>query len=202
MASVKEAPEEKPSILFVDDEVPLLRAISRVLKGCSLEVVIASSPSEALDILGQRRIDVVVSDIDMPEMSGLELLDIVRMRHPSALRMVLTGAASLERVLHAVNEGEVVRFFVKPFDSILFRETIASLAGRIERARRDDASNASRTRAHALHRWLGRRYPRLCEVERDADERVVISVESLSDRVEQSGSLLAARLLGSGRNSG
>ena len=66
------------------------------------------------DLLARQEIDVVVSDEQMPGMSGSEFLAIVRKKHPQTVRMILTGQACLEAAIRAINEGEVYRFFTKP----------------------------------------------------------------------------------------
>ena len=187
MASIAPPDGTRVNILFVDDEAGLLRAMKRILKGAPYDVLTTTRPSEALELLAKHRIDLIVSDIDMPEMNGLELLRIVRREHPNVLRMVLTGAATLDRVLHAVNEGEVVRFFVKPFDSILFREAVTVLADRIERARRDDARAVDRSRGLELESWLARRYPELLDVERAPTGEAVVDLSRVARALKDAG---------------
>ena len=68
------AMSEAISVLFVDDEPLVLNAIVRAVSGLPFEVLSAASGEEALAMLEQRRVDVLVSDIDMPGMSGLELM--------------------------------------------------------------------------------------------------------------------------------
>ncbi len=77
----------------------------------------------------------------MPGMSGLELVKIVRREFPATLRMLLTGAGTMDRAIEAINEGEVHRFFTKPFDFELFLATMKRLAERIEKLRGATASS-------------------------------------------------------------
>src|SRR5438132_4103196 len=85
------------SVLFVDDELSVLRSIRRVLQSAPLEVLVAWGPQEAMETLAARPIDVLVLDVDMPEMTGLELARIARRDHPNTLRMLLTGHATLDK---------------------------------------------------------------------------------------------------------
>ena len=181
------------SILFVDDEGEILDLISRILRGASFEVLTAVGGEEALAILRTRRVDVLVSDMDMPDMDGIGLLRRVRAEHPSTLRMVLTGAATAERALAAINEGEVVRMFSKPFEPTLFRATIESLATRIDRLRSDDDEASASQRYEAFRRWVDASYPTLGEVRRDKEGSVLIGERELSKLVPAT---LWTRLLG------
>ncbi len=195
MAPVIQRPGDPITILFVDDEPAILRVITRVLHDAPFVVVTAERAASALEIIEQRPIDVLVSDIDMPQMSGLELLRIVRATHPQILRMVLTGSATIERVLHAINEGEVLRFFCKPFAVEVFRTELELMAERIERLRRDAADARRGDREQELQRWLGHRYPHLLLAERNAAGEVLIDMGELTDAVERAGALDMKMLL-------
>lgn len=158
-------PADRPriTVLFVDDEDAVLRSISRILARTDLDVLTTTHPADALEQLAATRVDVIVSDIDMPEMNGLQLLERVRREHPRVLRMLLTGAATVDRALHAINEGEVVRFFRKPFDVEVFRRSMSALAHRIESMRAEGAEVERRRRAAALQGWVTSRFPDLLD---------------------------------------
>lgn len=162
------------SVLLVDDEAALLRAVSRLLRGPDLEVLTASNAEEALTLLRRRPIDVIVSDIDMPGTSGLELLAQVRDEFPSTIRMLLTGAATTDRALSAINEGEVARFFVKPFDGKLFRATLVALRDRIDRTRHDEKQRSQKARVDALRAWAENTFPGTSRVRRMDDGTIVV----------------------------
>jgi len=101
-------------ILLVDDEPSVTDAMQRSLRREPFEFISATSGKAALDILASRHIDVVISDEQMPGMPGSKLLTLVRQKYPRAIRMILSGQASLEAAVRAINEGEVHRFFLKP----------------------------------------------------------------------------------------
>lgn len=104
----------KDRVLFVDDEPHLREAFKRIFHQDAIEVVTASSGPEALSILETGDYAVVVSDERMPGMTGCELLTEVRQRYPSTVRIMLTGYATLELALDAINKAEVHRFLLKP----------------------------------------------------------------------------------------
>lgn len=111
-------------ILFVDDEPNITAALKRAFRREPYEILSADSAKQALDILARDEIDVVVSDEKMPEMSGSEFLAVVRETYPQTIRMILTGEASLEAAICAINEGEVYRFFTKPCNEVDLKVTI------------------------------------------------------------------------------
>lgn len=167
----------QPTLLFVDDEPTLLKTVRRVLDETPFEVLTADGGEAALLVLRERPIDVLISDLDMPGMSGLELVARARIEFPATLRMLLTASPSQERVMRAINEGEVSRFFVKPFDADQFREAMEALAGRIERQRRDRIEGAHEERRRALIAWAEERFPGVTRVPRALDGGIVLDLE-------------------------
>lgn len=105
----------KASVLFVDDEVNILRSIRRSLRGLPLEIDLAESADKALEILRRKPIDVVVSDMRMPTTSGAELLALVAKEFPNTFRIILSGYADVDSMLAAINLGKVHRFLNKPW---------------------------------------------------------------------------------------
>jgi signal transduction histidine kinase len=113
-------------VLFVDDEPRVLSALRRRLFG-RFAMLTASRPGEALHILETTSgIAVVVADMRMPEMSGIELLTRVRERWPDIRRIMLTGNTDQETAIAAVNNGKVFRFFCKPVDADLLADALES----------------------------------------------------------------------------
>ncbi len=107
--------EKKHTVLFVDDEQRVLKSLKRGLIGESYRTIFAASGMEALEILAEKPVEVIVSDMKMPEMNGLELLQEVAKRHPDIIRLVLSGYSHTSTVLAAVNEGRIFRYITKPW---------------------------------------------------------------------------------------
>jgi C4-dicarboxylate-specific signal transduction histidine kinase len=104
----------RPSVLCVDDEPNLLAGLEHTLRR-RFQVVTAPGGAEALRLLElPRSFDVIISDYRMPGMDGAEFLRRSRDTAPEAVRVLLTGHASLEGAIAAVNEGHVFRFLMKP----------------------------------------------------------------------------------------
>ena len=106
----------RPGILFVDDEPLVLTSIERALIHEPFALHFAASGPEALALLEQVDVQVVVADLRMPGMDGLALLRRIRESHPDIVRMVFSGLCEGNTVVRAINEGEVYRFVAKPLD--------------------------------------------------------------------------------------
>jgi two-component system response regulator HupR/HoxA len=106
---------EKRTILFVDDEVRLLRSIERGLLDEPYNLLFAESGKDALKLLEENEVHVIVTDMRMPEMSGLDLLRIVKEKYPRIVRIILSGYTQVTTLLTAINQGEIFRFITKPW---------------------------------------------------------------------------------------
>ncbi|HEX9874065.1 MAG TPA: response regulator [Deferrimonas sp.] len=114
------------AILLVDDEANVLKALQRALIDEDWEVQTASSGDEALALLKEARFKVIVSDERMPGMTGSEFLSLASLRAPETVRIMLTGHASLDGAMRAVNGGEIYRFLIKPWNDVELRMAIRS----------------------------------------------------------------------------
>ncbi|UFS68678.1 response regulator [Geomonas sp. RF6] len=103
------------TVLFVDDEKSYLAYTTSIFENKGLRILTASSAMEALEIIDQEHVSVVVSDNEMPGMRGLELLAKIKELSPHTVKIMMTGSADLSTALAAINSGEVFRFVVKPW---------------------------------------------------------------------------------------
>ncbi len=122
--SVPCASSEKPGVLFVDDEVNILKAIARLFRQEPVRVYTASSAHEALALLESEPIRVVVSDQRMPGVPGVKLLGHVRERFPEVVRIMLTGYTEIDVAVEAINHGQIYRMLTKPWDDRELRATV------------------------------------------------------------------------------
>ncbi|MBI5115627.1 response regulator [Candidatus Poribacteria bacterium] len=104
-----------PALMCVDDEANVLSSLLRVFDGEGYRVLLASNGEDALSVLERQEVAIVLTDLNMPGMSGIELLKHVKTKSPLAVRMMLTAEADLEAAMQAINYGEVFRFIVKPW---------------------------------------------------------------------------------------
>jgi serine/threonine-protein kinase len=121
----------RPRLLFVDDEQRVLNSM-RIMFRRQFELFLASHGAEALSIVKNKDIDVIVADHRMPKMTGVEVLTQVRALSPRTVRILLTGYADLDAVEGSINESEVFRFLTKPCAPKQLRETI-ELAAKLAR---------------------------------------------------------------------
>ena len=106
---------EKRTVLFVDDEKKILMSLKRGLLDEPYETLFANGGKEALEILMREEVHVIVTDMRMPEMTGLDLLRIVKKEYPHIVRMVLSGYTQISTLLTAINQGEVYKYNTKPW---------------------------------------------------------------------------------------
>ena len=121
--------EEKRNILFVDDEPGILKGLQRMLRSFrhEWEMSFVGSGAAALEHLEQHACDVVVTDMRMPQMNGMELLSTVRERYPQVVRIVLSGQADIDTVIDAVEPTH--QYMAKPCDSDELKATIRRACG-------------------------------------------------------------------------
>jgi PAS domain S-box-containing protein len=106
----------KIRVLFVDDEEANLKAFKTTFRR-EMDVFLAGSGKDALDLLEKEEIHVIISDQRMPGMTGSEFLAVAKERHPKIMRMLLTGFADMEAVVAAVNRGGIYSYATKPWDA-------------------------------------------------------------------------------------
>ena len=116
-----------PTILLVDDEERILRSL-RMLFLTGYNVRTTTDVNEAIRILRDEQVHVIVSDQRMPVMQGSELLKIARETSPATMRILLTGYSDLEASIASVNEGEVFRYLLKPWKITEVKEVVAHAA--------------------------------------------------------------------------
>lgn len=103
-------------LLLVDDEPSILHALRRVFHSHGYEIQTAESGKEGLEFLETSPVDVVISDMRMPEMDGAQFLEQVFSRWPDTKRILLTGFADASATVAAINRGKIWRYIAKPWN--------------------------------------------------------------------------------------
>jgi DNA-binding NtrC family response regulator len=111
-------------ILFVDDEPDVLSALGRFLRKEPYRVVFAESGAKALEILASLPVAIIVSDLRMPEMDGLTLLNEAKARYPETERLILSATSDMDKIIAAIDSGDVFRFIQKPLEPEPFKQII------------------------------------------------------------------------------
>lgn len=114
----------KYTVLFVDDEPNILRALERLFHGDHLKILTALNGQEAIEIMQKDKVQVLVTDNIMPGMPGVELVRKVRDMFPGTISIILSGHSDMDAVLKAVNESEVFRFVLKPWNDTVLKATV------------------------------------------------------------------------------
>lgn len=112
------------TLLLVDDEENILRSLMRVLRRDGYTILTAGGGPEALELLEQHPVGVIVSDQRMPVMTGSEFLEHAKEKRPETIRIMLSGYTDLQSVTDAINRGSIYKFLTKPWEDELLRENI------------------------------------------------------------------------------
>lgn len=104
------------TLLFVDDEANILAALNRLFRPFGYRILTAESGAQGLEIMAREAVDLVISDMRMPEMNGAQFLEKVRERWPETIRILLTGYADIASTVDAINKGQIFRYFSKPWE--------------------------------------------------------------------------------------
>lgn len=105
-----------PVIVCVDDDAEVARTVARSLKRAHLAPMSTTEPAEALEWVLDNEVAVLVSDIDMPLMNGIELASRVKQLRPTTVRILLTAHVTADAAMSGINQGGVFRFVPKPFE--------------------------------------------------------------------------------------
>jgi len=116
--------DKKHNILLVDDEEGVLSALKRVFRKEGYEINTCTGPEEALELVEKQTIDLIISDHNMPGMTGTEFFEKAREIQPDTIRILLTGFADVNIAMDAINSGRIYKFILKPWNDQDLRVTV------------------------------------------------------------------------------
>jgi DNA-binding NtrC family response regulator len=125
---------QRPVLVVVDDEQGILDVVSRFAQKTGFEVVACSGGREAIECLGRRRADLLMVDLRMPDVGGLEVLRSVRETDPRCQAVLMTGYASVDTAVEAIKLG-ALDYLSKPFDFTRLEQLLTSVRDEAERRR-------------------------------------------------------------------
>ena len=171
-------------IMIVDDEADIRNGLARLVGGTGARVRLASSGEEALALMAERETDLLLSDIKMRGMSGVELLRAMRRHHPYTGVLLMTGFGTIELAVQCLQLG-ALHFLTKPFDNEEILETIERLAARVSAERSAMSATADergfiagdramRPVLDAIEHVAGTRIPVLIQGESGTGKEVVV----------------------------
>ncbi|MEG0245910.1 MAG: response regulator [Pseudomonas sp.] len=172
--SVKDEVADRAVVLLVDDESSILNSLRRLLRGQPYDVLLAESGAQALELLEQRPVNLVISDARMPGMDGATLLAQVNQRFPGTLRILLTGYADMNTIAKAINDGHIHRYISKPWNDeemlVTVRQALAFQYSESERRRLEDLTQVQNQQLKLLNASLEQRVAaRTAELQQTAD---------------------------------
>lgn len=115
-------------ILVVDDELHIIRALQRTLYNLGYKILAATSPADAINILGNTKPDIIICDYNMPEMNGIDVLKHAKKVVPYAFRVLMTGYTDVNIAIAAINEGSIVYYIAKPWKSCELMAMLQNIA--------------------------------------------------------------------------
>jgi len=104
------------TLLFVDDEANILSSLRRLFRPLGYKILLAENGVEGLKTLANNNVDLIISDMRMPEMDGAEFLTKAAKQSPETVRILLTGYADVESTISAINKGKIYKYISKPWD--------------------------------------------------------------------------------------
>ena len=192
-------PDKAASLLLVDDEPGILSSLRRLLRPIGYKIHTAESGKAGLDILEQEPIDLVISDMRMPEMDGAHFLEQVRKRWPATTRILLTGYADVTSTIEAINRGEIYRYIAKPWDdndlTLIVRDALERLRLQNDNIRLlalTQAQNEELKDLNAnLEEKVRQRTQELQEANEKLKQRFVVSIKLFTGLMELRGGPMA-----------
>jgi CheY-like chemotaxis protein len=114
----------EPVILLVDDDPEALFLLEELLRPDGYRILKAADATQALKVLANETVSLIVSDQNMPGMSGIELLRRIMVLHPEVTRMLMTASEDLKVVAPAINEGVIFKYFIKHRDNAVLLQGV------------------------------------------------------------------------------
>ncbi len=166
MEKASHPPDPLRRLLVVDDEEIVLVALRETLVRAGYDVVATGSAHDALECLKTERFAVIITDQQMPRMTGLEFLAKAKDLQPDATRILITAVLNLGTVIDAINKGEIYRFILKPW---LREEFLAAIESAVQRHALVAGNTRLRETAAALEQQVARLQRQLAEAGAGSD---------------------------------
>jgi len=177
--------QERPAghLLCVDDEANILTALRRLFRPDGYTIHLAGSGAEGLEILERESVDVIISDMRMPEMDGARFLERAAILQPEAARFLLTGYADLSSTIAAINQGHIYGYFSKPWEEnelrLAVRHALEQKFLEAERRRLTDLTRRQNSELKRLNETLEARVRARTEELRQANLFLELAYEEL-----------------------
>lgn len=182
---------EQQAVLFVDDEQNVLNSLKRLLHDEPWDMFFADSGSKGLDILAKEKIDLVISDVRMPVMDGIEFLKQVKQRYPQVVRIFLSGYADHKAVVQALAEGSAQQLLPKPWKDEEIKEVIRGALKQAEELQTKNGSLQKIINSLSSLPSMPLTYLKVKKCFADIDN---VSIDQIADLIEEDTSISAGLL--------
>ncbi len=146
------------TLLLVDDEPSILSSLKRLFRPHGYRIFTAEGGAAGLAILEKETVDLIISDMRMPNMDGARFLELARLSWPDTLRILLTGYADIESTIAAINQGRIYRYINKPWDDseivLIVREALDRRRLELENGRLNSVVEAQNAELRQLNASL------------------------------------------------
>jgi response regulator RpfG family c-di-GMP phosphodiesterase len=192
-----------PTVLTIDDEPSVLSALRRLFRAQGIKIIQATSAAAGLALLKSEPVDLVISDMRMPEMDGARFLELVKAHDESIGRILLTGYADMSSTIAAINKGAIHRYIAKPWDDhdlvLVVREALSRRALEKKNVELTELTKRQNEQLQEANRTLESRVAaRTAELQQinsmldsayaDLDNTFVLAVNVFSSLMEMRGS--------------
>ena len=178
----------QPTLFIVDDESGILRAMSRELKDLDVKIHQFEGAQAALDCLDVINPDVVISDVRMPGMDGIEMMEIIATKLPLSERVLLSGYADMDAAIGAINKGRVHYYLEKPWDKDQLQQVV-NKGIRLSQLRKKNEflENLTQEQNTQLQQWNQ-------ELEKKVEARTRLLKESYQDSISTFSCMVEQRM--------
>jgi len=152
------------TIMLIDDELEVLDSLKRVLTCDEWDIIVHTDPLAALNMIKEKPIDLLICDIRMPSLDGLDLLAMVKQVRPKTIRIILSGQLTVDKAKDAVNRADVDKLLTKPWDNTQIKKLVKDLLSR-------DSQDITQD--------LEKQYPGITKVDRDATGNIRIDLDDI-----------------------
>ncbi|RJQ53522.1 MAG: HDOD domain-containing protein, partial [Nitrospiraceae bacterium] len=181
----------RQTILFVDDEPNVLNSMRRLLFDEPWDLLFAGSGVEGLEVLEKENVDIVISDVRMPLMDGIEFLKQVKERYPHIIRIFLSGYADRDAVVDALAEGCAQQLLPKPWKEGELKEVIRDALQQAADLKKENIGLQKIINSLSSLRTMPQTY---LEMKKCFSHINTVSIESLAEIIEQDASVSAELL--------
>lgn len=162
-------PTDLPLVVCVDDDAEVLAVVVRCVKLEPVAVRSTQDPHEALTWVAAEQVAVLISDYEMPEMTGAELLEAARKIRPATVRVLVTGRKTLDTAIDGINRGEVYRYVSKPFEPEMVRSVVRDAVAKYRELSETMEEREIALRRQQLASELEQEFPGITKVIRQRD---------------------------------